>query len=130
MANQCIRWGNNNIAGYDSPPFKELSQDEMKSQAEKIQAANPTIVWVGLGAPKQIYFSHHLAKLLETHFIIPVGAAFDFHTGRVKKAPLWIQKIGMEWCYRLFQEPKRLAKRYFTVIPLFIWYNFVDLFKK
>lgn len=130
LAEVSKRWGNPNIAGFHSPPFEELTQAFIAQEAKKIQSAKPTIVWVGLGAPKQIYFSYELSKILSTHYIIPIGAAFDFHTGRVKKAPKWIQKIGMEWCYRLFQEPKRLLKRYLKVVPLFIWYNLIDLFKK
>jgi N-acetylglucosaminyldiphosphoundecaprenol N-acetyl-beta-D-mannosaminyltransferase len=130
LAEKCNEWGNTNIVGHYSPPFKDLTEEDYKAMAEQINAAETTILWVGLGAPKQIYFSHEISKFTQAHFIIPIGAAFDFHTGKVKKAPKWIQKCGMEWFYRLCQEPKRLGKRYFTVVPLFMWYNFIGIFKK
>ncbi|MFT5824316.1 MAG: N-acetylglucosaminyldiphosphoundecaprenol N-acetyl-beta-D-mannosaminyltransferase [Crocinitomix sp.] len=130
LAQTCLEWGNKNIVGYYSPPFKELSEKEYKEMAERINAVQTSILWVGLGAPKQIYFSHQISKYTQVQFIIPIGAAFDFHTGKVKKAPRWIQKCGMEWFYRLCQEPRRLAKRYFTVVPLFLWYCLLGAFRK
>lgn len=130
LAQTCLEWGNKNIVGYSSPPFKPLTENDYKEIAEKINATEASIVWVGLGAPKQIYFSHHISKYTKVQFIIPIGAAFDFHTGKVKKAPKWIQKFGMEWFYRFCQEPKRLGKRYITVVPLFMWYSFLGIFKK
>lgn len=130
LVQTCLVWGNDNIVGYNSPPFRELSEEDYKQIAKKINAVKTNVLWVGLGAPKQIYFAKEIAKYTQVQFIVTVGAAFDFHTGRVKKAPKWIQKVGMEWFYRLLQEPKRLAGRYFKVVPLFVWYNFVDLFQK
>lgn len=130
LAQTCLGWGNKNVVGYYSPPFRELTEADYKQIAEKINAVKTNVLWVGLGAPKQIYFAKEIAKYTRVQFIVTVGAAFDFHTGKVKKAPKWIQKIGMEWFYRLLQEPKRLAGRYFKVVPLFLWYNFTDLFRK
>lgn len=123
----CEKWGNKNIVGTLSPPFKTLTESDYKNIADKINQSGASIVWVGLGAPKQIYFAHELAKFTNVQAIITIGAAFDFHTNRVKKAPRWIQKIGLEWFYRLIQEPKRLFKRYLKTIPLFIWYGIGDL---
>ncbi|NOQ71817.1 MAG: WecB/TagA/CpsF family glycosyltransferase [Crocinitomix sp.] len=130
LAEKCLEWGNKNIVGYYSPPFKELTEKDYQEMAENINAVQTSILWVGLGAPKQIYFSHQISKFTQTKFIIPIGAAFDFHTGKVKKAPRWIQKCGMEWFYRLCQEPRRLGKRYFKVVPLFMWYCFLGAFGK
>ena len=131
VANQlqivCETWGNKHVVGTMCPPFKGLDQLDYHAMGSTIQSSKAHIVWVGLGAPKQIYFANELKNYIQVQAIITVGAAFDFHTGRVKKAPKWIQKSGMEWLYRLVQEPKRLFKRYFKTIPLFIWYGMGDL---
>jgi N-acetylglucosaminyldiphosphoundecaprenol N-acetyl-beta-D-mannosaminyltransferase len=126
---ECNKWGNNNISGTYCPPFKDLSNEEMQSIADLINQSNTSILWIGLGAPKQLYFSHRISKLTNVHAILPIGAAFDFHTGNVKKAPIWIENIGMEWFFRLCQEPKRLIKRYIYVVPKFVYYNLIDLFR-
>lgn len=130
LAEHCKIWGNDQILGTYSPPFKSFEESDYRALADRINASKATVVWVGLGAPKQVCFAHELAKYTRVQFLVPIGAAFDFHTNRVKKAPQWIQKTGMEWFYRLCQEPRRLGKRYFKVVPLFIFYAFVDLFKK
>lgn len=122
LAEQAKKWGNNNIVGHYSPPFKELSDGEIKLIADQINKVGTNILWVGLGAPKQIYFSERISHYTNIQFIVPVGAAFDFHTGQVKRAPFWSQNIGMEWFYRVWQEPNRLFKRYMKVIPKFIFY--------
>jgi len=130
VANQlkdtCKRWGNNNVVGTHCPPYKELSDQELQTIANDINEKQINVLWVGLGTPKQIYFSSRISKMTNVQFIIPIGAAFDFHTGKVKKSPIWIQNIGMEWVYRIYQEPKRLFKRYLKVVPQFIWYNLVS----
>jgi len=126
LKNQCHLWGNHNIVGTYCPPFKELSEEEIKCIAEEINESKASIVWIGLGAPKQVYFSQRLAKYTKVGALIPIGAAFDFHTNRVKKAPNWVQQIGMEWFFRLVQEPNRLLKRYGRVVPKFIYYNLID----
>ena len=122
----CQTWGNKNIVGTFCPPFKDLSDEEYQEIANDINAKGTNVLWVGLGTPKQLYFSYKISKLTNVQFILPVGAAFDFHTGRVKQAPKWIQKSGIEWLYRIFQEPRRLTKRYLNVIPNFIYYNLLD----
>lgn len=125
----CESWGNENVVGVYSPPFKHHSEMNYAEMAQHIKQSGANVVWIGLGAPKQIYVAHELAKHVEVKYIVTVGAAFDFHTGRVKKAPKWIQKIGMEWFFRMCVEPKRLLKRYFKVVPLFLLYAFRDGFK-
>ena len=118
-----MKFGNNNVVGTFSPPFRPMTDDEMKILAEDINSKGTDIVWVGLSTPKQEIFANQLAQYAHVHFIITVGAAFDFHTGKVTQAPKILQKMGLEWFFRLCMEPKRLYKRYGVVVPLFIFYN-------
>jgi len=106
-----------------------MTDAELKELAEKINTVNTNIVWIGLITPKQEIFAYCLSKSTNVNFICTVGAAFDFHKGKVKQAPRWVQRIGMEWFFRLIMEPKRLWKRYFEIVPLFIWYNLIELIK-
>ena len=80
--------------------------------------------------PKQEIFASRLSKYTKVHFLCTVGAAFDFHTGKIKQAPIFIQKIGMEWLFRLIMEPKRLWRRYAEIIPLFISVNYRRINKR
>jgi len=99
------------IAGYYCPPFRPLSEKEDAGIVERINAASPDIVWVGLGAPKQEkWMAAHLGRV-EATAMIGVGAAFDFHAGIVKWAPAWIRQMGLEWLYRLIKEPRRMWRR-------------------
>jgi N-acetylglucosaminyldiphosphoundecaprenol N-acetyl-beta-D-mannosaminyltransferase len=122
-------FGNKNIVGVYSPPFREMTDEELKNLAGDINKLNTDIVWIGLSTPKQEFFAHRLAKFTNVHFICTVGAAFDFHTGKVKQAPKWVQNIGLEWLFRLIIEPKRLWKRYFEIVPLFVFYNLIEFLK-
>lgn len=126
----CNELNNSNIVGTYSPPFTEMNNEEINLLAKKINDANTDILWMGLSCPKQEFLAHRLKEALNVHFIITVGAAFDFHTGNVKQAPKWIQNAGLEWLFRLWMEPRRLWKRYFTVVPLFIYYNILEFFQK
>ncbi|VXD19104.1 WecB/TagA/CpsF family glycosyltransferase [Marinoscillum sp. 108] len=121
-----IKFGNHNVVGTFCPPFKPVSEYNYQEIAKIITESKADIVWIGLSTPKQEQFAYHLSKFTEVKFIICVGAAFDFHIGNVRQSPSWIQKLGMEWCFRLFMEPKRLWKRYFEIVPLFIYYNFAE----
>ena len=105
--------------GAESPPFRELSATELKEQDERIRSSGATCVWVGLGTPKQDYEVSRLAAALPVT-ALAVGAAFDFLAGSVPQAPRWLQRSGLEWCYRLAREPKRLAKRYLWGNPRFL----------
>ena len=87
----------------------------------RINAARPDIVWVGLSTPKQEKFMAEYLPQLDVTLMVGVGAAFDFHSGRVKQAPRWMQRTGLEWFYRLCSEPRRLAKRYLRNNPRFLW---------
>jgi N-acetylglucosaminyldiphosphoundecaprenol N-acetyl-beta-D-mannosaminyltransferase len=107
------------VVGTYTPPFRALTADEEKGLQDTIRAARPDILWVGLSTPKQEKFMAEYLPKLDVTLMVGVGAAFDFHSGRVKQAPRWMQRSGLEWFYRLCQEPKRLAKRYLKNNPLF-----------
>ena len=100
------------IVGMYAPPFRDLMIEEDTEIVNLINEAKPDFIWVGLGAPKQEIFMYHHREQLNG-VMIGVGAGFDFHAGKVKRAPLWMQRIGLEWFYRMMQEPRRLWKRYF-----------------
>jgi N-acetylglucosaminyldiphosphoundecaprenol N-acetyl-beta-D-mannosaminyltransferase len=85
-----------------------------------INHARPDVIWVGLGTPKQdIWVARH-RHLLKAPVLAAVGAAFDFHAGAIKQAPIWMQRNGLEWVFRLFMEPRRLGFRYLVYNPLFV----------
>ncbi|WP_373231287.1 WecB/TagA/CpsF family glycosyltransferase [Cohnella sp.] len=101
------------IVGTHSPSYGfERNEEENERIIKIIREAKPDIVWVGVGAPKQEKWIHNYHRRYGTSVSIGVGAAFDFISGNVKRAPLLVQKLGLEWLWRLFQEPKRLWKRY------------------
>ena len=108
------------VAGCYTPPFRPLNADEMKQLQETIRASRPDILWVGLSTPKQEKFMAEFLPQLDVTLMVGVGAAFDFHSGRVKQAPRWMQRTGLEWFFRLCQEPRRLASRYFRNNPRFV----------
>ncbi|KAF0239405.1 MAG: WecB/TagA/CpsF family glycosyl transferase [Chitinophagaceae bacterium] len=122
-----VKFNNNNVVGTYYPPFREMTEEEMQELANQIAQSGAHIVWIGLSAPKQEKFSFRLAKFTQVHFIVAVGAAFDFHTDRVRQAPHWMRQSGLEWFFRLMMEPKRLYKRYVEVVPLFILLNIKEL---
>jgi N-acetylglucosaminyldiphosphoundecaprenol N-acetyl-beta-D-mannosaminyltransferase len=107
------------IAGTFTPPFRPLEASEEKQFAEMIRAARPDILWVGLSTPKQEKFMAEFLPKLDVTLMIGVGAAFDFHSGRARQAPRWMQRSGLEWFYRLCREPRRLAGRYLQNNPRF-----------
>ncbi|MFM8710339.1 MAG: WecB/TagA/CpsF family glycosyltransferase [Sphingomonadales bacterium] len=112
-------WIGVNIAGTHCPPFRVLDEMELQVLADQINRSGASVVWIGLSTPKQEVFASRLAPLLKAKLIITVGAAFDFYTGKVSQAPTWIQRSGLEWFYRLMQEPRRLAPRYLKIVPKF-----------
>ena len=110
------------IAGTFSPPFGPLSKEERDALARKVSEARPDFFWVGLSTPKQEFFmAEYISVLSNAKIFIGVGAAFDLLTGHVRQAPRWMQSVGLEWFYRLIQEPKRLWRRYLINNPLFIF---------
>lgn len=108
------------VAGGYSPPFRPLTPDEETQIITQINQAAPDIIWVGLGTPKQDLWMAAHRHQLTAPVLIGVGAAFDFHTGRIPQAPRWMQQNGLEWLFRLWQEPRRLWYRYLVYNPLFI----------
>lgn len=115
------KYPNLRIAGMYAPPFRQLTREEDDEIIQKINDSKADFLWVGLGAPKQeIWMADHKNKVHAV--MIGVGAGFDFHAGVVKRAPVWMQRCGLEWLYRLFQDPKRLWKRYVVTNSKFIWY--------
>lgn len=107
------------IAGMLSPPFRDLTPQEDADIVAKINAAKPDFVWVGLGAPKQErWMAAHEGRI--NALMVGVGAAFDYEADNIKRAPQWMQKMNLEWLYRLLQDPKRLFKRYFETNTKFL----------
>jgi N-acetylglucosaminyldiphosphoundecaprenol N-acetyl-beta-D-mannosaminyltransferase len=115
------------VAGTYTPPFRRLTAEEEGKLADQIAAAKPDILWVGLSTPKQEKFMAEYLPKLGVTLMAGVGAAFDFHSGRTKQAPRWMQRSGLEWFYRLCSEPRRLAYRYFRNNPLFVLKFFAQL---
>jgi N-acetylglucosaminyldiphosphoundecaprenol N-acetyl-beta-D-mannosaminyltransferase len=108
------------VVGSYSPPFRPTGTVEELAVIESINSACPDVIWVGLGTPKQDFWVAQHRSLLNAPVLIAVGAAFDIHAGRVLQAPLWMQRHGLEWFFRLIQEPHRLAYRYLIYNPVFI----------
>jgi N-acetylglucosaminyldiphosphoundecaprenol N-acetyl-beta-D-mannosaminyltransferase len=108
------------VVGTYTPPFRPLNEQEREELRAQVAALKPDIIWVGLSTPKQEAFMAEALGWLDTTLMVGVGAAFDLLSGRVAQAPRWIQRCGMEWLYRLFQEPRRLWKRYLKNNPLFV----------
>lgn len=118
--NLCEKYKNLKIAGIEASKFRVLSPDEVLKLNKRIGASGADIVFVGLGCPRQEIFAYeHAGKLSRP--VIAVGAAFDFHAGLLKQAPIWMQDRGLEWLFRLGTEPRRLWKRYLYLNPLFIY---------
>lgn len=111
------------IAGMYSPPYRPLSEQEDNEIVRMINATEPDILWVGLGAPKQERWMYaHQGRVKGLMF--GVGAGFDYHAGKLKRAPKWMQKMSLEWLMRLLQDPRRLWKRYLVTNVKFLWYVF------
>lgn len=117
------QFNNHQVTGTFSPPFSEMSDDEMDALGQQIALSGAHIVWIGISTPKQEIFAKRLVSHTTARVIITVGAAFDFHTGKLKQAPKWMQSVGLEWFFRLIIEPRRLYKRYFEIVPMFIYLN-------
>jgi UDP-GlcNAc:undecaprenyl-phosphate GlcNAc-1-phosphate transferase len=116
-----------NVVGSYSPPFRPLTPEEDEQIIDRINAAKPDIVWVGLGAPKQEIWMHAHRHGLDATALIGVGAAFDFHSGNVKWAPWIVRKTGTEWAFRLLTNPKRMWRRNFIDSPQFLLRVFAQL---
>ncbi len=108
------------IDGVESPPFRPLAPAEMADVAARINASGAGLVFIGLGCPRQDVFAHETRHAIHAVQLC-VGAAFDFHAGTKKTAPAWMQKRGLEWLFRLVQEPGRLWRRYLVTNTAFVY---------
>ncbi len=117
------------IAGAYSPPFRRLSQAEETEIVERINAAQPDILWVALGMPKQDIWIHERLARLNIPVAIGVGAAFAFVAGTVSRCPQWMGRVGFEWVYRFLKEPRKLWRRDMLDGPRFIFYAGLDFLR-
>ena len=108
------------VGGY-SPPHRPLSSEERQAVIKEINGSRADVAWIGIGVPKQEKWMAQMRDELATPVLVGVGAAFDFHAGLVPQAPARIQDYGLEWAYRLIQEPRRLGGRYLRYNPRFVW---------
>lgn len=115
------------VVGTFSPPFRPLERAEEEQLRSLVTRLRPDILWVGLSTPKQEKFMAQYCQDLDATLLVGVGAAFDFHAGRVRQAPRWMQRSGLEWLFRLGCEPRRLWKRYLRNNPLFAWRAFCQI---
>ena len=109
------------VVGTYTPPFRPLNPEEEAALIHQVAECRPDIIWVGLSTPKQERFMSTWLDRLDTTLMFGVGAAFDFHIGRVRQAPRWMQRSGLEWFFRLCTEPRRLWRRYFRNNPRFLF---------
>jgi N-acetylglucosaminyldiphosphoundecaprenol N-acetyl-beta-D-mannosaminyltransferase len=107
------------VGGY-SPPFRQLTEREEDELVARINRDRPDVLWVGIGVPKQEKWMARMRDRLDVPVMAAVGAAFDFHAGRISQAPPWMQERGLEWTYRIAQEPRRLLPRYLYYNPAFL----------
>lgn len=118
------------IAGVESPPFRRLSETEKREQIERIRSARPDILFVAFGQPKgELWIAEHLEEL-GVPVCVQVGASLDFVAGRVKRSPKWMQKTGLEWIYRMAQEPRRLVWRYLMNLRFLVKAIFAAKFRR
>jgi N-acetylglucosaminyldiphosphoundecaprenol N-acetyl-beta-D-mannosaminyltransferase len=110
------------VVGAYSPPFRALTPAEDIEVVDRINGAQPDIVWIGLSTPKQERWMAEYRERLTAPVFVGVGAAFDFHAGLKRQAPRWMQHSGLEWMFRLLAEPRRLWRRYLRNNPLFVCY--------
>ena len=113
------RWPDSTVVGTESPPFRELDDDEVRASVERAAALDATVVWVGMGTPKQDLLVRRMATMGDATYVA-IGAAFDFISGTKAQAPRWVMKLGLEWLFRLVTEPRRLWKRYLVYNVKFI----------
>jgi N-acetylglucosaminyldiphosphoundecaprenol N-acetyl-beta-D-mannosaminyltransferase len=112
MSALAARYPGLEVVGVESPPYRDLSDDEHSAILERIRAAKPDVLFVAFGQPKGERWISATAESLGVPVCVQVGASLDFVAGRVRRAPRWLQMVGLEWAYRMAQEPRRLAVRY------------------
>jgi N-acetylglucosaminyldiphosphoundecaprenol N-acetyl-beta-D-mannosaminyltransferase len=109
------------ILGTYTPPFRDLTGYEECELISLISKLKPDLFWVGLSTPKQERFMANYINKLDVRLMLGVGAAFDIHTGAIKDSPYWVKRAGLQWLHRLWQEPRRLWKRYLINNPQFVY---------
>ena len=114
------------IAGTFTPPFRELTADEETELIARLRACKPDIIWVGISTPRQELFMRRLLPHLDRGLMFGVGAAFDFHTGRIRNCAPWIKRLGFHWLHRLLQDPRRLWRRNLSN-STFLWHIALQL---
>ena len=117
------------IVGTYTPPFRKLTVEEEGEIVCRLLELRPHILWVGLSTPKQERFMARYIDRLEVPLLVGVGAAFDYHTGRVSDCSHWVKRAGLQWLHRLLQDPGRLWKRYLRNNPAFLWNITLQLLK-
>ena len=122
------RFGELEVAGTFTPPFRELTEAEKHEVRERINQAGADVLWVGLSTPKQEAWMFEHRASLNVPVMLGVGAAFDFHTGRVRQAPCWFREHGLEWSWRLLSEPRRLWRRYLFGGAQFVFQVALEVF--
>jgi N-acetylglucosaminyldiphosphoundecaprenol N-acetyl-beta-D-mannosaminyltransferase len=110
------------VVGTYTPPFRDLNSEEREELRARVRASRPDIVWVGISTPKQERFMARYVNILNVPLLIGVGAAFDYHTGRIRDCSAWIKRAGLQWLHRLMQDPRRLWRRYLLTNPAFVWH--------
>lgn len=108
------------IVGMYAPPFRKMTEEEDREAVDRINMVEADFVWVALGAPKQEQWMYTHQRKVQG-LMIGIGAGVDYFAGNIKRAPIWMQKCSLEWAYRLWQEPKRLFKRYLITNTKFLW---------
>jgi N-acetylglucosaminyldiphosphoundecaprenol N-acetyl-beta-D-mannosaminyltransferase len=117
------------VAGTHCPPFRPLTGEQDQEILRVIRAVAPDVLWAGLSTPKRERWMYKHRDRLDVPVMAGVGAAFDLNTGRVRQAPVWMREHGLEWSYRLLQEPRRLWRRYLLLGPQFVWFCALELLR-
>lgn len=127
-----IEFENIDVKGFFSPPFytNEMPDEVNKSVIKMINDLNPDVLWVGLSSPKQEKWIYENIKKIDIKMACAVGAVFDFYSGEIKRAPVWMQKIWLEWLFRMVMEPRRLFKKYLIYNNKFMMLVFKDFINK
>jgi N-acetylglucosaminyldiphosphoundecaprenol N-acetyl-beta-D-mannosaminyltransferase len=115
------------IVGTHTPPFRDLDPTEEDALLATIEDLAPDILWVGISTPRQERFMHRLSPRLRSTLLFGVGAAFDFHTGRIQDCPAWVKRAGLQWFHRLLQDPRHLWRRYLHNNPAFVLHILLQL---
>jgi N-acetylglucosaminyldiphosphoundecaprenol N-acetyl-beta-D-mannosaminyltransferase len=117
------------IVGTYTPPFRMLSAPEEEQFIATIATLKPDVIWIGISCPKQEIFMARYLPELETKLMFGVGAAFDYHTGRIRDCADWVKRAGLQWLHRLMQDPRRLWRRYLRNNPAFLWQITLQMLK-